>query len=317
MQKDVNGGMNLQDRNPISDSLDKLSGAELIEEQIFGLPSPNITQQDMLKLSHAITHKVRSKHIDGVVVTHGTDTLEETAYFLELTVPPIVPVVVTGAMRPVGELGSDALYNYQCAIRVAMSDSAKHVGTTVVFNGEIHDAKDVTKINTTNVAAFQSPGSGIIGFVTDKSVVFTRSLPQRPHYDITGITKNVMLIKAFAGMDKSIFDAFDALAEKLGHYPFDGLVIEAFGAGNLPQRLIDCLKKLTNMGIPIVLASRCPVGTVESLYDYPGGGMNLKEKEVKDIIFSNGLSGVKSRLKLAVLLEKTCDIKELESEFMR
>ena len=332
MKKSEDGGVNLQDRNPLTDNIGrsmedflKANNVELVQEQVFGTPIPSsyINEQHMLTLRNAILKKLNSENVDGVVVTHGTDTLEETSYFLDLTVDHSVPVVATGAMRSSDALGADGVHNYQCAIRVAMCDEAKGMGTMVVFNDDIHAALNVTKTHTTNAATFQSPGIGAIGAVTEKGVVFTRKLIPRAHYDVKSMTKNVMLIKAFAGINPLVFEAFEALEEKRikeqggSHFPIDGLVIEAFGAGNLPPAIVDCLKKLENRKIPIVLASRCLTGSVQGIYDYFGGGKSLKTKEVKDIIFSNGLSGVKSRLKLAVLLEKTSDPKEIEEEFSK
>ena len=336
MKKSEAGGVNLQDSNPLADNISKnmddflkTNNIELVQELVFGEPIPSayVSEQHMLILRNAILEKIDSGNVDGVVVTHGTDTLEETAWFLDMTVDRSVPVVVTGAMRSSDALGSDAVYNYQCAIRAAMCDEAKGMGTIVVFNDDIHAARDVTKTHTTNLATFQSPGLGPIGAMTEKHVVFTRKLPPRAHYDIKSMTKNVMLVKAFAGINSLVFEAFEALEEKRireqpgsrehKHFPIDGFVIEALGAGNLPPRIIDCLKKLEDRKIPIVLASRCLAGSVQDIYGYVGGGKNLKTKEVKDIIFSNGLSGVKARLKLAVLLEKTSDPKEIEGEFAR
>jgi len=330
MKKDDGGGVNLQSSNPLTSGVDKMMddflnahNIELVKEQVFGAPIPSsyMTEQHMLKLRNAILEKINSEKVSGVVVTHGTDTLEETAYFLDITVGHAVPVVITGSMRSSDALGSDAVYNYQCALRVAASDEAKGMGAMVVLNGDIHAARSVTKTHTTNLATFQSPGFGPVGTVTEKSVVFGRKLVPSAHYDVKSMTKNVMLIKAFAGMNTLIFESLEALGEqrlsKNKPYPIDGLVIEAFGAGNLCPVIVDGLKKLEARKIPMVLASRCLHGSVQDIYEYAGGGKNLKTKEFKDIIFSNGLNGQKARLKLAVLLEKTSNPKEIEEEFAR
>ena len=323
MKKSENGGVNLQNSNPLADNIEKsmqdflsANNVELIQEMAFGapIPSPQITEQHMFALRSAILEKINSEQIDGVVVTHGTDTLEETAFFLDLTLEHTIPVAVTGAMRSSDALGADGVYNYQCAIKTAMCNEATGMGAMVVFNGEIHAARSVTKTHATDLATFKSPEFGPIGAVMEKGVVFGRKLAVRPHYDINGMTKKVMLIKAFAGIDSTIFEALDALEEKQGSFPFDGLVIEAFGVGNLPAKIVGCLKKLEDKKIPMVLATRCLTGTVHGVYDYAGGGKNLKS-EIKSLIFSNGLSGPKSRLKLTVLLEKKLDIKEIEEEF--
>lgn len=314
MKKDEDGGVNLQKDNPLAKSL--VSEVEPVQQQIFGVASAQMSEQTMITLRNEIVKVIAQENADGVVVTHGTDTLEETAFFLDITVPHTVPVVVTGAMRSSDDLGSDALYNYKCAINVAaMGDEVKHAGTMVVLNGEIHAARSVTKAHTTNLAAFKSPDAGPIGFMTAQGIVFDRLPAPGKQYDVDKITKSVMLVKSFAGINSLFFDALDALGEKQGKFPIDGLVIEAFGAGNVPQRIVPCLQKLEQRGIPIVLASRCFGGMVQEIYDYSGGGKSLKTREVPSIIFSNGLNGPKSRLKLLVLLETTSDIKEIQAGF--
>jgi L-asparaginase len=315
MKKNEDGSVNFQENNPLVNCV--LDSAELVEEQIFNISSPNMTEHTMVELANAIKKKLNSDNFDGVVVTHGTDTMEETAYFLDITVPATIPIVITGAMRSFNDLGSDGLFNYQSAIRVAISDGAKGMGTMIVFNEQIHAALSVTKAHATNLAGFQSPGFGPIGFITPKDVIFGRFLPSHTHYEVDSIAKNVLLIKIHAGINSTIFDALEALAEKQGKYPIDGLVVEALGTGNVPARIVECLQQVESRGIPIILATKCFDGIAQDLYDYSGGGRALKMKEVKSIIYSNGLSGPKARLKLAILLEKTTDIKEIEAEFAR
>jgi len=324
MKKSQSGGVDLQASNPLASSTEKsmddflkANNVELIQELVFGepIPSSQMTEQLMFTLRRAILEKVHSEKVDGVVITHGTDTLEETAFFLDLTVDHSIPIAITGAMRSSDALGADGVYNYQCAIKTAICDEAKGMGTLLVFNGEIHAAGDVTKTHATDLATFKSPDFGAIGAITEKGVVFRRKLNPRKVFNIQGMGKKVILIKAFAGIDTTFFDALEALEEKQAgeNKPpaIDGLVIEAFGAGNLPAKLVGCLKKLEERKIPMVLATRCLSGSVQEVYDYAGGGKSLK-RELKSLIFSNGLSGVKSRLKLAVLLEGVASPEELE-----
>ena len=328
MKTGSDGGVNLQEKNPLADrDSDFLAGEniELAGEQVFGgpVPSPHISEQHMVKLRNAIAQRVGREQLDGVVVTHGTDTLEETAYFLDLTLDLPIPVVVTGSCRSADALGSDAVYNYRCAIQTAASEAARGMGVLVVFNDEIHPARAVTKTHTTNLATFQSPGLGPVGQITADGVRFDRSLPPRAHWEVERMTKKVMLLKAFAGIDPLFFEALDALEEKRagegggGRYPIDGLVVEALGAGNLPAAIAGCLQKLEAKGVPVVLASRCISGRVEALYAYPGGLKDMKENTVKHLILSDGISGVKARVKLAVLLEKNLRQDELEAAFVR
>lgn len=317
MKKDDSGGVNMQGGNALVNGVAAEMEQLWSEEQIFGVASPQITEQHMFQLRQEILGKIKAG-AEGIVVTHGTDTLEETAYFLDITVPHTVPVVLIGAMRSFNDIGSDAVKNYQSAITVASSDEAKDIGTVVVMNEEIHAARSVTKTHSTNLATFQSPGFGYIGTLNASGkVIIGRKLLPAPCYDISGMTKKVMLIKSFAGLDSTVFDAFDALEEKQGHFPIDGLVLEAFGVGNIPARIVGCLQKLEKKGIPIVLGTRCLGGMPQPVYKYDGGGMSLKTEEVKSIIFANGLNGPKARLKLAVLLETTSDIATIEAEFAK
>ena len=323
MKKDDSAGVSVQGGNALVAGMAELMDVflakhpvELIHEQIFEIASPQMTEDHMFKLRQAIM-KVKDK-VDGAVITHGTDTLEETSFFLDITVPHTIPIAAIGAMRSFNEVGSDAMKNFQCAILTAMSDEAKDMGTMVVMNEEIHAARSVTKTHTSNVATFASPGFGYIGTIAaDGTVIFGRKLKSIPCYDIQGMSKKVMLIKTFAGIDSTVFDALDALAEKEGRYPADGLVIEAMGAGNVPARIVRCLQEVEKRGIPIVLTSRCIGGMAQTIYGYSGGGKSLKTEEIKSIIFSNGLNGPKARLKLAVLLEKNMDKPAIEAEFAK
>lgn len=264
----------------------------LIIEEPFHLPSPHITPKEMLVLKNIIEKKIDETTIDGVVITHGTDTLEETAYFLDLTLSLDIPVVVTGAMRSSNELGSDGPPNFISSVRVAKHDDARNKGVMVVLNEEIHSAKNVTKTHASNLSTFQSPQYGPIGIVTKRDVVFHHQPLRREYYDIKHITKKVALIKAYAGFDSSLLYA-------LCDMKIDGVIIEALGQGNLPPQSIDGIKRIISKNIPIVLVSRCFNGITQDVYGYEGGGIQLKELGV---VFSNGLNGQKAQIKLLIAL---------------
>ncbi|MBP0724227.1 asparaginase [Bacillus sp. RG28] len=278
---------------------------QLIVEDILHLPSPHMTPVEMLKLKKRIDQAVIDDAIDGVVITHGTDTLEETAYFLDLTVKHTLPIVITGAMRSSNEIGSDGLYNFQCAILVALSEQAKNKGVLVVMNDDIHTARHVTKTHTSNVATFRSPTFGPIGIISKSQVFFHQSLISYEKFDVKSVDYNVPLLKSYAGMDNSIFEA-------LQNMPLDGLVIEALGAGNLPPKTLPGLQKLLDSNIPIVLVSRCFNGITQDVYGYEGGGKQLKNM---GLIFSNGLNGQKARIKLLIALSITNNQKDLDTIF--
>ena len=273
---------------------------QLIIEDFLQLPSPYMTPSYMLLIKDRILTGI-DEGITGVVITHGTDTLEETAYFLDVTIGDRIPIVLTGAMRSSNEIGADGLYNYQTAIRVASCDESIGKGTLVVMNDEIHTARYVTKTHTTNVATFRTPTFGPIGLVTKQHITFYQQLIEHHCLNIESVNGTIPIIKAYAGLGDSLFPMI------LGSN-IDGLVIEALGAGNLPPETLPALDHLLEKNIPVVLVSRCFNGVVEGVYDYDGGGRQL---EKKGVIFCNGLNSQKARLKLLVGLNAGLDDKQL------
>ena len=301
-----NNTVNIGDTNPLTKALEDLHKfVRLTVKEPLHKPSPHITINDMLELKRLIESECATGDIDGVVITHGTDTMEETAFFLDLTLDTDTPVVMTGAMRSSNETGSDGLYNILSAIRTAVYEKSIGKGLLVVFNDEIHTAREVTKVHTTNAAAFQSVVTGPIGTITNGSVTFHYDPLPQLKIKVNKITKRVGLIKAYAGMDSSILYTLSELK-------YDGVVIEALGQGNLPPDAVDGIDKLLSNGIPVVLVSRCLKGSVQDTYGYPGGGKQLKELGV---IFCAGLNGQKARLKLLAALMQTNEIQKLKDEY--
>src|SRR5699024_345459 len=161
------------------------------------------------------------------VITHGTDTLEETAYLLDLTLNISKPIAITGAMRSSNEIGADGFYNFLSAIRVAISDEAMNMGGMVVFNDESHTARNVTKTHTSNTNTFQSPNHGPLGVITTQSVQFHHRLVV--HLVLTEINQNlyIPLVKSYMGMKSDVLTFHS-------DNRVDGIIIEALGQGNLP-----------------------------------------------------------------------------------
>jgi L-asparaginase len=299
-------GVRPQDPRALQSALPLLARhADVEMEHLFNKPSPHITPEDMYEIALRVNKHLSRSETDGVVVTHGTDTLEETAYYLDLVIHSNKPVVVTGAMRSLNELGADGPYNLVNSVRVASHDRAKGLGTLVVFNDEVHPAQSVTKTHTSNVATFQSPGLGPIGLITKKEIFFLRDRIQEPKLPLLPPTRRVALIKAAAGMDGDMIDW-------AVHRQMDGIVIEALGQGNLPPAMLPAICRALDRSIPIVLVSRCYNGVVQDTYDYEGGGKQLKEM---GLIFSNGINGQKARIKLMVALNVTKDPGKLQEYF--
>ena len=290
MQADATGAVVTSQDNPMNHVTNPLEGIEVYALDFFNLPSPHIKPKHMLALYHKI--KEEADNYDGVVITHGTDTLEETAYFLDTMKIPPIPIVLTGAMRSSNELGSDGVYNYLSALRVASDDKAADKGVLVVMNDEIHAAKYVTKTHTTNVGTFQTPTHGPLGLIMKQEILYFKTAEPRVRFDLERIQGLVPIISAYAGMTDELIDMLDL--EQL-----DGLVIQAFGAGNIPKETAQKLENLLQEGIPIALVSRCFNGIAEPVYAYQGGGVQLQQAGV---FFVKELNAQKARLKLLIAL---------------
>ncbi|WP_247933548.1 asparaginase [Streptococcus mitis] len=290
MQADASGAVVTSSDNPMNHVSNPLEGIHVHDLDFFNLPSPHIKPKHMLALYQKI--KDEADNYDGVVITHGTDTLEETAYFLDTMEVPHMPIILTGAMRSSNELGSDGVYNYLSALRVASDDRAADKGVLVVMNDEIHAAKYVTKTHTTNVGTFQTPTHGPLGLITKREILYFKTAEPRVRFDLDHIQGLVPIISAYAGMTDELIDMLDL--EQL-----DGLIIQAFGAGNVPKETAQKLESLLQQGIPVALVSRCFNGIAEPVYAYQGGGVQLQKAGV---FFVKELNAQKARLKLLIAL---------------
>ena len=290
MQADDSGAVVTSQDNPMNHVSNPLEGVEVHALDFFNLPSPHIKPKHMLALYQKI--KEEADHYDGFVITHGTDTLEETAYFLDTMEVPHKPIVLTGAMRSSNELGSDGVYNYLSALRVASDDKAADKGVLVVMNDEIHAAKYVTKTHTTNVSTFQTPTHGPLGLIMKYEILYFKTAEPRVRFDLDKIQGLVPIIPVYAGMTEELLDLLPV--DQL-----DGLIIQAFGAGNVPKETSQKLNALIQEGLPIALVSRCFNGIAEPVYAYEGGGVCLQKAGV---FFVKELNAQKARLKLLIAI---------------
>lgn len=290
MQADDSGAVVTSQDNPMNHVSNQLEGVEVHALDFFNLPSPHIKPKHMLALYQKI--KEEADHYDGFVITHGTDTLEETAYFLDTMEVPHKPIVLTGAMRSSNELGSDGVYNYLSALRVASDDKAADKGVLVVMNDEIHAAKYVTKTHTTNVSTFQTPTHGPLGLIMKQEILYFKTAEPRVRFDLDKIQGLVPIIPVYAGMTEELLDLLPV--DQL-----DGLIIQAFGAGNVPKETAQKLNALIQEGLPIALVSRCFNGIAEPVYAYEGGGVCLQNAGV---FFVKELNAQKARLKLLIAI---------------
>ncbi|MFZ8102404.1 asparaginase, partial [Staphylococcus arlettae] len=270
MSQDESNQVVTNANNPISNHAEVIEKyADVTEITPMNVPSPHIQIHHIQQLKQIIEEAHSIHEYDGYVITHGTDTLEETAYLLDLSMDITQPVVITGAMRSSNEIGSDGLYNFISAIRVASTDEAANNGVMVVFNDEIHTARNVTKTHTSNTNTFQSPNHGPLGVITKNSVQFHH----RPydHMILNNINAelNIPLIKAYMGMKSDVLSFYS-------NENVDGIIIEALGQGNLPPTCLEGLQQCLAKNIPIVLVSRSFNGIVGPIYAYEGGGATLE-----------------------------------------
>ena len=260
------------------------------------LPGPHISPEMMLTLADFV-HAL-AEHSDGIVITHGTDSMEECAYFLDLTIGDHVPIVFTGSMHPSTDAAWDGGRNLVDALAVAASKEFRDMGTIVVMNGHIHAASEVTKMHTMRPDTFRSPDFGPLGTVNTLALDEPRrSRAPRNRVTVPLVSNDVELpyielIKTYTGMDDMLFVA----ALKAGAM---GIVVEAMGQGNVPPGVVNGIARAREMNIPIVITSRCISGPVRPYYAYEGAG---RELEKLGCVFAPYLNGQKARIKLMIAL---------------
>ena len=252
----------------------------------------------MMDLQKLVVQTLEREDMDGVIITHGTDTLEETAYLLDLTINSSKPVVVVGAMRNSSELGYDGPSNLAAAVCTAISPDSKNKGVLVVMNNEVNAASEVTKNNTLSLNTFKSLEFGPLGIVDNDEVIYHRQIINRQYIPTQSAEINVDLIKCVAGMDSRFLKYSVDTGAK-------GIVIEALGRGNVPPSMLEGIEYAIKHRVAIVMVSRCPTGRVLDTYGYEGAGRALKNMGV---ILGGDLPGQKARIKLMLALSISNDL---------
>lgn len=279
----------------IAASIPELSDRfELTAFEFGRFPGPHMTGQRVRELRGAIEEALAGDQ-DGVVVSHGTDTIEETAFSLDLFHRSEKPAVVVGAMRTKDEPSWDGPINLLDACLTAGSDVAKNLGTLIVKNRTIHAASEATKTHTGSLDAFVSPECGPLGEVDlDRAILHRRPIRRYVLPDTAGAAEPqpVEMLSAHCDSDGRIVDA----SVELG---FRGIVVQAMGRGNVPPRMFEALKRAIDRGVCVSICSRCWGGRTAPLYGYDGGGASLRDAGA---IFSPTLGGVKTRIALGYLL---------------
>lgn len=265
--------------------------AEVEVAELAFVPGAFMTLATMQQMSTRAQQILARPEVTGLVVTHGTDTLEESAYLLHLTVASEKPVVFTGAMRNSSQIGFDGYRNLSDAIRVATSPAARALGTLVVLNEEIHSARWVTKTNGQKEDTFKSPATGPLGVIYgDGPRIFTHPMPRTVLP--TRLETKVDLIRLSVDCDdKFIRCAVDAKSQ--------GLVLEVFGGGRVNPTLLPAIERAIAARTQVVATTRAVSGNMWDMYGYEGAFRDLQRRGV---LFAHDLPGHKARLKLMVAL---------------
>lgn len=269
--------------------------AEVTAAPQAAVNSWNMTPAMMADLVVTAIAELVKGRVAGVVVTHGTDTVEETAMLAWMLNRTAGPIVFTAAMRNLSEVGPDGPRNLRDAVRVAAAPESANRGALLVVNETIHDARYVTKTSTVNPATFQSPHGGPVGEATAVGVRYFAPPAERNTVLARAVDATVPLVKTWTGMGSELFDWW--LSQGI-----DGIVVEGSGAGNVPGEALPGIRRLVEAGLPVVLTTRCIGGPLAPIYGTggaSGGGHDLMEIGV---IPASRLTAQKARIALMALL---------------
>jgi L-asparaginase len=283
--------------------------AEIEVEDFSRLPGPHVTPEQMWRLARRASAWLERPDIDGLVITHGTDTIEETAFLLDLLLLTDKPVVMVGAMRTVSDVGWDGPANLLAAVRVAASPAASGQGVLVVMDERIMPAREVRKVHTESSASFTAPEFGPLGQVDAGQVLIRRTIRARPSWRsadaepglrVSRLDTRVSLLQTFTGMD-------DGLVKCVAATDTRGLALVAYGRGNVPPSIMPALESAIAGGLLVTVSSRCVAGRVSARYGYEGGGLHLRNAGA---VLAADLTGAKARLLQMVALGAAKDAAE-------
>jgi len=294
------------------DGLNEIAEIDIVNFSL--LPGSHITPSKMLELAREVDVRLADDSLSGIVVTHGTDTLEETAFLHDLVLECNKPVVFVGAMRNSSELSWDGPANLRAAVRVAADSDAQALGVVVVMNDQIIAASEVVKTHTETPETFQSRDLGPLGIVDKDRVLILRGrkefevgldIPEISLESLESLEERVDIIQLAAGSDGRFIEfAFDSGSQ--------GLVVQSLGRGNVPVAALPAIERAIQVKIPVVITSRCPRGRVLDTYAYEGAGKQLKRMGA---IFGGMLPSHKCRIKLMVILGAGYTLKEINKAF--
>lgn len=253
-----------------------------------------MTPQKMFDLSRMIESALLEDGVAGAVVTHGTDTVEETSYMLDILHKSEKPIVLTAAMRGASDTSPDGPANIYCAVKTAASEEAKGMGVMVLLNDIIHAAGQVRKTHSANPATFESPWWGPIGYCDCDRVVIRRQPLDRMTFAPKELTARVDIVTGQTGVGREYIDFAVSQGCK-------GIVLEGFGRGNLPAIVEEGIKDATDKGVVVVITTRTPGGRPYQAYGYPG---SVTDSRNHGAVRGGEFSSAKTRLKLMVVLSE-------------
>lgn len=275
-------------------------------EQVFQIASENMNNDYWLKLAKRVNTLLAQSDVDGIVITHGTDTIEETAYFLDLVVKSDKPVVIVGSMRPSTAISADGPLNLYNAVVLAGSKEAIGKGVLVTLNDQINAAREVTKTNTSTLDTFKTPELGFLGYIQGGKPFFyrqsTRKHTTASQFDVSNLTSlpQVDIVYGYANMNPIALNAFVAAGAK-------GIIHAGVGDGSLNNTVVPSLTEARKKGVVIVRSSRVGQGIV---------ARNGEADDDKlDFVASDTLNAQKARILLMLALTKTTDTKEIQKIF--
>ena len=276
----------------LAEKLDLHDDINISVEEIIKVSSSAITFENLITIRDAVLKALSDDEVDGIVLTHGTDTLEETTYFLSLMIPAGKAVVVTGSQRGPELVGTDAYANLQDAITLAADANAAKIGVSVLFNSKIFMPRFVKKMSAMNVDGFGGGGPGYLGLVDGHNVKIYQYPAHDNTYEIEGELPEVDIIKCALGTDAKFIDC--AIDHKVA-----GLVIETMGRGHANDFVAAGVKRAVDAGIKVVITSASDEGDVKVAYDFSGG---ISQFEKDGAVNGGSYDSKKARLKLTVML---------------
>jgi len=283
--------------------------AQIEVRNFSNIPSGYMDPERWAELTKEVTRALGRREVAGVVISHGTDTLEETAYWVDLTVPSDKPIVLIGAQRNASEPDSDGPRNLLNAVRIVVDPHSKGKGAMVALNGQINAAREVTKTHTSSVETFKSGDFGFLGEIDEDRLVYWRTPARRQHIPLKAeVMPYVEIVPMYGGADGYLVKAAVEHGAK-------GIVIQALGWGNVNQPTFNAIKVALARGVPVVISSRVPNGRVLPQYGYEGGGKTLADAGA---VMGDDLSPQKARILLMLLLQSGIrEQKQIQDAFNR